>query len=344
MKNKKLSGKKLRKGVLCGILLVILILCVKKYREILIYDNLSVNISDKVFEYGNAINLNKFFDKKNKDYKYSIVKDLNTSKVGKQQVEVKVEYKGVARIVPLSVSVVDTVAPTIQIKEETITIDEGDELSLVDNVGDVLDNEEKLEYKEQANITEGDTGYYTIYKNNFDNNTPGEYAIGVIAIDKAGNKTESGFKVVVKEVIIVPVVVETPVYHSDVVSNAASNLQGGDIVSIAYSFVGYPYVYGGASPSGFDCAGFVQYVYSQVGKSISRTSNTQALDGVGISYSEAQPGDILSWGHGGYVTHSALYIGNGQMIHAMNSNSGVIISNVDSWTNEDVLMSVRRIA
>ena len=344
MKINKLSGKKLKKGVLCGVLLLILLLCVKKYREIVIYDNLNVSINDKVFEYGNTINLKKFFDK-NKDYKYSIVKDLNTSRVGKQQVEVKVEYKGVARVIPLSVSVVDTIAPVIQIKEESITINEGEDINLLDNVGDVVDSDKKIEYKESAGVSSSDVGYYTVYANDFNSKVPGEYAILVVAVDEAGNKTESGFKVIVKEVVKAPVVVAAPPsYQSDVVNNAAPNLSSNDIVSIAYSLVGSPYVYGGNSPSGFDCSGFVQYVYSQVGKSVSRSSSTQAYDGVGVSYNEAQPGDILSWGHGGMVTHSAIYVGNGQMVHAMNTNTGVVISNVDGWSNADVLMSVRRVS
>ena len=85
-------------------------------------------------------------------------------------------------------------------------------------------------------------------------------------------------------------------------------------------------------------------MYAQVGKSVSRSSSTQAYDGVGVSYEDAQPGDILSWGHGGMVTHSAIYIGNGQMVHAMNSNTGVVISNVNGWPNYDTLMAVRRVA
>ena len=340
---KKISKKKIKKGVLCTVLLVILGVCIKKYQDSVIYDNLDVSISNGVFEYGNTINLKKFFQGKNKDYKYSIVKDLNTSQIGKQQVEVKVEYKGIAKVIPLDVDVVDSIAPTIEIKEQDISIDEGTELNLLDNVGNVIDNDKNLEYKEESSVVEGDKDYYTVLTNGFDYNTPGEYSITVVAVDSVGNKTESSFKVTVKEII--KPVVTVPVYRNTVVQNAGANAQGNDIVSIAYSLVGSAYVYGGNSPqTGFDCSGFVQYVYSQVGKSVSRSSSTQAFDGVGVSYEEAQPGDILSWGHGGMVTHSAIYVGNGQMIHAMNSNTGVVISNVNGWTNADVLMSVRRVA
>ena len=95
----------------------------------------------------------------------------------------------------------------------------------------------------------------------------------------------------------------------------------------------------------FDCSGFVQYVYSRVGIYVSRSSYTQAYDGYGVSYSEAQPGDILNWGHGGQVTHSALYVGGGMMIHATNPSQGVVLSNVAAWESGsyDTLMGVRRI-
>ncbi len=341
---KKNSRKKLRKGVLCAILLTALVVLIKQYHDIVIYDHLDVKLRSRVFEYGNNVNLKSFVKDSNDDYQYSVVKDLNTSQVGKQKVEVKVEYKGVAKVVPIQLSVIDSIPPEVEIKEDTITIDEGKELNLSDNVGNVTDHGEAIAYKEASSIVEGDTNYYTINSNGFDYNTPGEYTIGVVAVDKAGNKTEKEFKVVVKEVVKV-VVPQVPVYRNTVVADAGVNVSGNDIVSIAYSLVGYNYVYGGNSPqTGFDCSGFVQYVYSQVGKSVSRTSSSQALDGVGVDYSNAQPGDILSWGHGGMVTHSAIYVGNGQMIHAMNSNSGVIISNVASWTNADTLMSVRRVA
>lgn len=340
---KRLTKKSLKKAALCSILLIALVFLLKRYNEITIYDSLDVSMNDKSFEYGNSVNLKNVIADVNKKYSYSIVKDLDTSKVGKQQVEVKVEYKGIAKVVPIELDVVDSIAPVIELKEETITIEEGDSLSLQDNISNVSDSDKKLEYVES--VEEGRTNYYTIQSNGFDVNKPGEYTINVVAVDESGNKAEANFKVVVNEVIVETPVYEAPRYYNNVVSDAAVNASGNDIVSIAYSYVGFPYVYGGNSPqTGFDCSGFVQYVYSRVGKSVSRSSYTQAYDGVGVSYENAQPGDILSWGHGGMVTHSAIYIGNGQMIHAMNSNSGVIISPVNGWTNADVLMAVRRVA
>ena len=115
---------------------------------------------------------------------------------------------------------------------------------------------------------------------------------------------------------------------------------GEDLVSALY-------VAGGADPSvGFDCSGFVYYLYSRIGISISRSSSTQIYDGVPVSYDQAKPGDILSWGYvAGSPTHSALYIGNGQMIHATNPAMGVVVSNVADWTRGSGthIIAVRRI-
>ena len=83
---------------------------------------------------------------------------------------------------------------------------------------------------------------------------------------------------------------------------------------------------------------------------MSRSASTQINDGVGINYSDVQPGDILSWGYSnGVVTHSALYVGNGMMIHMMihaaNPSQGVILSNVSKWLSGSTttILSVRRI-
>ncbi len=339
---KKLSKKKLKEIGLCVVLLIGLGIGYKKYDESVIYDNLDVSFTDKVFEYGNKIDLKSFFKKNDKNYKYSIVKDVNTSKVGKQQVEVQVEYKGVSKVIPVKVDVVDTVAPLLELKEESITIDEGNDITLKDNISKAIDNNEDIGYKSSSDVKGGDTNYYTVNTNGFDKDKPGDYTVSVVAVDKVGNKTEKSFKVNVKEVVKPEPV---PVYNNNVVSNPNPNPKGNDIVSIALSLVGSTYTYGGASPAtGYDCSGFVQYVYSQVGKSVSRSSSTQAYDGVGVSLADAQPGDIMSWGHGGQVTHSSIYIGNGQIVHAMNSNTGVVVSYVDSWTNYDTLMAIRRVS
>ena len=111
---------------------------------------------------------------------------------------------------------------------------------------------------------------------------------------------------------------------------------GQQIASYAQQFVGNPYVYGGTSlTNGADCSGFVQSVYKNYGISLPRTSGEQGASGRAVgSLSEAQPGDLL-W----YSGHIAIYIGNGQIVHASTSKTGIIISNA---TYRPIL-SIRRI-
>ncbi|KRN89801.1 C40 family peptidase [Ligilactobacillus ceti] len=105
-------------------------------------------------------------------------------------------------------------------------------------------------------------------------------------------------------------------------SSSASNYFGGGfdangIVREAVKYIGTPYVWGGSSPSGFDCSGFVQYVYRQMGVSVGRTTYAQANAGRHVPVSQAQPGDILLFAHGGGAPyHAAIYVGGGRYLHA----------------------------
>ena len=99
---------------------------------------------------------------------------------------------------------------------------------------------------------------------------------------------------------------------------------GADIAAYAQTFIGVPYVYGGASPSGFDCSGFVQYVYKHFGYSLPRGSNDQYKKGTAISKSELQPGDLIFFdnGTGNPTSHVGIYIGDGKMVHSTEYNYG----------------------
>lgn len=100
-------------------------------------------------------------------------------------------------------------------------------------------------------------------------------------------------------------------------SSTPSSSKGGSIVSIAARYTGVPYVYGGTSPSGWDCSGYVSYVYAQAGINIPRSSSGIRAAGTVVSASEARPGDII-W-HPGHV---GIYAGNGTMYDAGSPSSG----------------------
>ena len=100
---------------------------------------------------------------------------------------------------------------------------------------------------------------------------------------------------------------------------------GNNVVSYAESFIGVPYVYGGTTPSGFDCSGFVQYVYNHFGKSLPRTTTQQENCGTQIPVSQAQPGDLYFCGNKGSAYHVAICVGNGKYIAAPEPGQSVSI-------------------
>ena len=110
---------------------------------------------------------------------------------------------------------------------------------------------------------------------------------------------------------------------------------GTAVAEYGLQFVGNPYVWGGTSlTDGADCSGFVMSVYAHFGVSLPHSSSAQRNVGTEVSYSEAQPGDIIC-----YKGHVAIYIGGGQIVHAANEKTGITVS---SATYADIL-SVRRI-
>lgn len=111
--------------------------------------------------------------------------------------------------------------------------------------------------------------------------------------------------------------------------------KGQEIARFACQYIGYPYVAGGTSlTNGADCSGFVLAVYKNFGYSLPRSSYAQSGAGRGVSYSEAQPGDIIYYGG-----HVGIYIGNGQIVHASTERSGIKITSA-TYRN---IITVRRI-
>lgn len=115
-----------------------------------------------------------------------------------------------------------------------------------------------------------------------------------------------------------------------------SSGSGSSVVDYATQFVGNPYVWGGTSlTNGADCSGFVQSVYSNFGVNLPRTSYEQQNAGREVSYSEAQPGDLICYGG-----HVAIYMGDGKIVHASNSRDGIKISDNAAYRT---ILSVRRL-
>lgn len=103
------------------------------------------------------------------------------------------------------------------------------------------------------------------------------------------------------------------------------------IIRTAKSYIGVPYLWGGSSPKGFDCSGFVQYVFAKHGISLPRTTDTQYKEGTYVSKSKLQPGDLvfLQNTYRDGISHVGIYVGDGKMIHA-SSSKGVVISDLST--------------
>lgn len=107
--------------------------------------------------------------------------------------------------------------------------------------------------------------------------------------------------------------------------NPPDSASASALVAYAAQFVGVvPYVYGGNTPAGWDCSGFVQYVFAQMGISLPHSSGAQAAVGTAVpSLAEAQPGDIIANG-----AHSGIYVGNGMVVNALNPKAGTVYTPV----------------
>ena len=111
-------------------------------------------------------------------------------------------------------------------------------------------------------------------------------------------------------------------------SSASDSSLGQQIADYAVQFVGNPYVYGGTSlTNGTDCSGFTMSVMANFGIGLARTAADQSYGGTSVAISDIQPGDLLFYSDGSGISHVALYIGGGQIVHAATESQGIIISN-----------------
>lgn len=124
-------------------------------------------------------------------------------------------------------------------------------------------------------------------------------------------------------------------------SNSTSSSRGSEVLAYAMKFLGYPYVYGGSSPSGFDCSGFTSYVYKHFGVSLSRTAAGQYSNGTAVSRANLQVGDLVMFGSP--INHVGIYAGGGRIVHAANPSRGVTTDTINSGYYNTHYVGARRI-
>ena len=102
------------------------------------------------------------------------------------------------------------------------------------------------------------------------------------------------------------------------------------VADLAQQYVGSPYRWGGTSPAGFDCTGFVMWVYSQFGVSLPHNEAGQLASGTAVSADDLQPGDVLVFAntYRRGLSHVGIYMGNGEFVHAADERHGVVVSNL----------------
>ena len=139
--------------------------------------------------------------------------------------------------------------------------------------------------------------------------------------------------------------------HSDYVkfspqTTPNQQILGQQVVEVAKQYIATPYVYGGSSPSGFDCSGFVKYIYSQFGINLNRIAADQANNGYAVSADAMLPGDIICFSNyvgGGYIGHVGIYVGDGNFIHSPRTGYTVCIESLSQTSYGNKIACVRRI-
>lgn len=118
---------------------------------------------------------------------------------------------------------------------------------------------------------------------------------------------------------------------------------GSKLVDQAAKYIGVKYVYGGSSPSGFDCSGLVQYCCRQLGVSVNRTASSQYSNGVYVSRDNLKPGDLVFFSRGGRISHVVIYAGNGMVIHAPHTGKTVCYQSLSSICSYSHYVGARRV-
>lgn len=133
------------------------------------------------------------------------------------------------------------------------------------------------------------------------------------------------------------------VTNSTTTSVPANATMGAKIIAEAEKYIGVKYVYGGSSPSGFDCSGFVQYTMKKVGISVNRSSRDQYKNGAAVPRADLQAGDLVFFSKGGSISHVGIYAGNGKVIHSPSPGHTVCYTTLDHMCSYSTYVGARRV-
>lgn len=154
-------------------------------------------------------------------------------------------------------------------------------------------------------------------------------------------KATKAYKELAKDRRLVESVTGNP--SLDFLTSVPASEMGQKIVNEASKYLGVPYLWGGTTPSGFDCSGLVQYVLRDLGINISRVTQTQCKEGVPVAKGDLQPGDLVFFESNGDVHHVGIYVGNGQMLHAPHTGDVVRIADMTTPYYTSTYYCARRV-
>ena len=129
-------------------------------------------------------------------------------------------------------------------------------------------------------------------------------------------------------------------------SRGSTSRSAQSIITYSKKFLGVRYVWGGSTAKGFDCSGFVKYVFKHFGISLNRTSRSQASQGLKVKKANLKAGDLVFFDTNGglnRINHVGIYIGGGKFIHSSSSHKGVVISSLNKGFYSKTYMTARRI-
>lgn len=319
------------------------------YRKTTIYKKLDMKFlaARTIIEYGT-----KDFDIRDivEDVQDGVIKDytktINTSEVGLQKVTFELGEGDITKTFTTHIEVVDTKAPIIEFNKATISLYTGTKYDVKSNIKSVRDEiDGNIAYS--STIKEEARDYYKV-DTNFNYKKAGTYTVKVTAFDKNGLKTENSYTIKVVNKKVVKKAVATVGRVNTGSYRGKASVDTSSIVATARSLVGYRYVWAGESPAtGFDCSGFVKYVFGLHGKYLAHGTYAQARAGQGVARSDIQPGDIILWSfkNNNQPGHSSIYVGGDTIIHAANPRLGVISSSLSAYERNKSarIVAIRRV-